>query len=118
MINKERSIFKCCSNYDEIISFKYKKDDYISKRLIDYYYNFLFDDEIKKSNKKLIKLDDIMYLYITNKNFYYFLQNKFMEIETNFKDEIYYEEMIEEIFYIYNLYKEDVIVGMNTSVWL
>ena len=42
-MNRKNCSTLCCSSYDEVVGFKFKKDDYFTKKLIDNYFYCFFD---------------------------------------------------------------------------
>ena len=63
-----------CPNYDKIVNFLYLENDIISKLLIEYYQEYVFNI---KSEKSKLKIDSIMSLYADKEDFYKYVQNYF-----------------------------------------
>ena len=100
----------CCKHYDKIVNFLYLENDIISKLLIHYYQEYVFNI---KSEKSKIKVDEIMNLYTDKEDFYKYVQLKL-------KDEIYdnYERVIRKLIKIYNEYESDKLKKVNNTRWL
>ncbi len=104
----------CCKHYDKIVNFLYLENDTISKLLIDYYQEYVFNI---KSEKSKIKLDEIMNLYTDKEDFYKYVQNAF-DLKKN--NEIYdnYDKVIRKLLKIYKQYENDRLVKIENSRWL
>ena len=103
----------CCKYYDKIVNFLYVESDTISKLLIEYYQEYVFNI---KSEKSKIKLDEIMNLYTDKEDFYKYVQNVF-----NLKsDEIYdnYDKVIRKLLKIYKDYEKYKLSKIENSRWL
>jgi len=60
-------ILTCCSHYDDIIKHDFLEDDILTRKLIEYYKNYILSIEEVEDNLSLIKkLDDAMFKYIGN----------------------------------------------------
>ena len=55
-----KNILKHAPHYDEIVSVLFKEDDFITKRIINYYQEYLFG-VIKSNNYRIRVLDKIIY---------------------------------------------------------
>ena len=100
----------CCKHYDKIVNFLYLENDIMSKLLIDYYQEYVFNI---KSEKSKIKVDNIMNLYTDKEDFYKYVQLKL-------QDDIYdnYEKVIRKLVKIYNEYENDKLKKVKNSRWL
>ena len=100
----------CCKHYDKIVNFLYLENDIISKLLINYYQEYVFNI---KSEKSKIKVDEIMNLYTDKEDFYKYVQLKL-------QDDIYdnYEKVIRKLIKIYNEYENDKLKKVNNTRWL
>ncbi len=100
----------CCKHYDKIVNFLYLENDIVSKLLIDYYQEYVFNI---KSEKSKIKVDEIMNLYTDKEDFYKYVQIKM-------KDDIYdnYERVIRKLIKTYNEYESDKLKKINNTRWL
>lgn len=101
---------KCCKHYDKIVNFLYLENDIMSKLLIDYYQEYVFNI---KSEKSKVKVDEIMNLYTDKEDFYKYVQLKL-------QDDIYdnYEKVIRKLIKIYNEYENDKLKKVQNSRWL
>lgn len=67
----QRKILEHCHNFDEIVNCDYLEDDILTKKLIDYYRDFVFNiNEEDEKQLDLVKdLDKAMYRYIEDYRF-------------------------------------------------
>ena len=107
-------ILDCCKYYDKIVNFLYLENDIISKLLIHYYQEYVFNT---KSEKSKIKLDEIMSLYTDKEDFYKYVQNVFDLKKSN---EIYdnYDKIIRKMLKIYKNYENYKLTKIENSRWL
>ncbi len=103
-----------CKNYDKIVNFLYLENDIISKLLINYYQEYIFNIKSEKSKKKL---DEIMNLYTDKGDFYKFIQTFF---SLNNSNEIYdnYDKVIRKLLKLYKQYENDTSKKIKNSRWL
>ena len=103
----------CCKYYDKIVNFLYLENDIISKLLINYYQEYIFNI---KSEKSKIKLDEIMNLYTDKEDFYKYVQDVF-DLKNN---EIYdnYDKVIRKLLKIYKDYEKYKLSKIENSRWL
>lgn len=99
-------------NYDKIVNFLYEENDDISKLLIDYYQQYLFNI---KSNKSKSNIDNIMNIYTEKTDFYKYVQQYFKE-----NDDIYdtYDRVIKKLNKLYKNYDEEKLKKINNARWL
>jgi hypothetical protein len=82
----KEALKKYCPNYDMIVEFDYRKDDLITKHLIDYYRDLAFSEK-EEDLPHLTKLDLSLFSYINNNDFYKKVQNHFLGLG-NYEDDI------------------------------
>lgn len=107
--NRLEDVLNSCPNYDTIINFNIKANDEITRNLINYYEDFVFlnfDDK-----KKLNELDLILFEYISNVNFYKFIQDRF-------KHEGDVLPLFDELKQLYNEFTEKNLGRLENSVWI
>jgi hypothetical protein len=75
-----------CPNYDSIVEYDYKKEDLITKHLIDYYRDLAFSEK-EEDLPHLTKLDLSLFSYINNMDFYKKVQHDFLAM-SNYEDDI------------------------------
>ncbi len=103
-----------CPNYDKIVNFLYLENDIVSKLLIEYYQEYVFNI---KSEKSKLKIDGIMGLYTDKEDFYKYVQNYF-DISNN--NEIYdnYDKVIRKLVKVYQEYEINALKNIKNSRWL
>ena len=63
-------ILTCCSHFDEIVNCDFLEDDVFTKKIIQYYQDFVFNVDEKEDNLNLIKkLDEAIYKYMEDYHF-------------------------------------------------
>jgi hypothetical protein len=63
-------ILTCCSHFDEIVNYDFLEDDMFTKKIIQYYQDFIFNIDEKEDNLALIKqLDEAVYKYMEDYRF-------------------------------------------------
>lgn len=63
-------ILTCCTHFDDIVNFDFLEDDILTKKLIQYYQDFVFNVEERDDNLTLIKkLDEAVYKYMDDYHF-------------------------------------------------
>lgn len=67
-MNKNREVLKHCPHFYTIVNFEYYSDDIISEKLIDVYEKYIFSTDITQleNQKKIKKLDNVLYKYIND----------------------------------------------------
>lgn len=107
--NRLEGVLKYCPNYDRIISYNIKDDDEVSRKLINYYEDFVF---INFDNKnKLNELDLILYEYIKDRDFYKFIQDRFIS-----EGDVL--PLFEELKKLYDEFKEEALKKVESAVWI
>lgn len=109
-----QTVFICCKNYDEIMNYHYKDEDYISESLIQSYQNYLFeiDEEDEKAIYMAKQLDTVMQIYITNKSFYKYVQDYFLKEDNTSFGEIF------DIIALYHDYIKAEMKRPNITKWI
>lgn len=104
----------CCKHYDKIVNFLYLENDTISKLLINYYQEYVFN---VKSEKSKIKIDNIMNLYTDKEDFYKYVQ-KFFDLGKS--NEIYdnYDKIVRKLVRVHKQYECDRLTKIENSRWL
>ena len=107
--NRLDDVLSSCFNYDEIIGYNMKKDDEISRNLINYYEDFVFINFEDK--EKLKQLDLILYEYIKDREFYNYIQDRF-------KKEGDVLPLFDELKKLYDDFKEESLKMVDNAVWI
>ena len=107
----EEIINKYCPNYDSIVDYEYKKNDTITKHLLDYYRNFVFNAKSEELDS-LNKFDTALNGYLKSNNFYKKVQIYFSEMG-NYEDDI-----ILNLIKIYEKNEEETIKEIKNTKWI
>jgi hypothetical protein len=63
-------ILTCCSHFDEIVNYDFLEDDVFTKKIIQYYQDFVFNVDEREDSLNLIKqLDEAVYKYMEDYHF-------------------------------------------------
>jgi len=112
-----KKILKYIPHYDEIVSFPYKEDDFITKRIINYYQEYIFGI-IECNNYRIRTLDKTIYEYLTNIKFNNF-SKKYLEKLEEANDEIdYYNNLDINLPRLYKRFELENIEVISGSRWL
>jgi len=105
-------VIESSPNYDKIVNFLYEDNDIVSKLLIDYYRQYLFNI---KSNKNKLNIDNIMNIYTDKEDFYKYIQEYFIN-----SDEIYdtYDRAIRLLNKLYRQFEYERIRKIKNARWL
>jgi hypothetical protein len=113
MMNEVRleKVFKATRNYDDIVNFNYGVHDFVSKKIINYYQDYVLDSDNRVDNQNLLEFLDIsVNEYIKNPKFYKYVQNAFQDIISN--------EIVYIMINLYKQYEEDKIKDIENTKWL
>ncbi len=103
-------LITCCKHYDKAVNFLYLENDIISKLLIEYYQEYVFNI---KSEKSKIRVDKIMCIYTEKEDFYDYVQERLQE-------DIYdnYDKVIRKLIKIYKQFEIDKLKKVKNTRWL
>ncbi|MFA5407592.1 MAG: hypothetical protein WC343_02350 [Bacilli bacterium] len=63
-------ILTCCTHFDEIVNYDFLEDDVFTKKLIQYYQDFVFNVDDREDALPLVKkLDEAVYKYMEDYHF-------------------------------------------------
>lgn len=102
-------VLSACPNYDDIIGYNINDNDDISRNLINYYEDFVFlnfDDKCK-----INELDSILFEYISDRDFYKFIQNRF-----KYEGDVL--PIFDELKNLYEEFKIEEIKIIDNAVWI
>ncbi len=112
-----KNTLKYASNYDEIISFIFDEEDFITKRIINYYKEYLLDTK-GSDNKCIRELDESVYEYLTDNKFNIFVTNYLEELEESNDDIDYYNNLDINLPKLYKRFKSDSLNTISSTRWL
>lgn len=104
-----------CPNYDEIVEYDFNADDIISKKLIDYYREYItsFDKKDEKEIEKITFYDKAMHDYISDIKFFKKVQCYFNDPACN-----YGVDMVTNMIEIKNNYIDETLKDLKTTKWI
>ena len=112
-----KNILKYTLYYDEIVSFPYKEDDFITKRIINYYQEYVFGN-IESNNYRIRILDKTIYEYLTNIKFNRYSKKYLEQLESS-NDEIdYYNNLDINLPRLYRKFEKENLEVVSGSRWL
>lgn len=104
---------KYCKYYDIIMDFKY--DDILTNMLKDEYYNMINESkETDKDIKKMQKFDKYLYYYVTDKDFFRYLQSDYKNKEL---EETFIDDLKEYLYDKYELFQDFTIGTIKSGKW-
>ena len=112
-----KKTLKYALHYDEIVSFVFKEDDFITIRIINYYQEYLLG-VIKCNNYRIRVLDKTIYEYLTNVKFNKYVTD-FLEALENSNDGIdYYNNVDINLPRLYRSFQKDSLEVISSTRWL
>ena len=112
-----KEILKNAPYYDEIISFSFNEDDFITKRIINYYQEYLFG-VIKCNNYRIRVLDKTIYKYLTNSKFNKYAKEFLENLEESNDDIDYYNNLDINLPRLYRMYEKNSLLVVSSARWL
>ena len=118
-MSKQKIILGCCPHFNEIVNCDFLEDDILTKKLIQYYQDFIFSiNEENQAELDLIsKLDKAMHKYVMD---YRFAKNlkETLEIDAIVKPDFnYLDQLIEYIVNFFREYQEQE-VNVKQTRWI
>ena len=111
-------VLTCCSHFDEIVNYDFLEDDVFTKKLIQYYQDYIFNIDDAEENLSLIKLlDEAVYKYMKDYHFAKSLK-KTLDIDFIVSSEFNYLGQLME--YIVDFFKtyDDSSVPVTPTKWI
>lgn len=111
-------VLTCCCHFDDIVNYDFLEDDVLTKKLIQYYQDFIFNVDEREDNLLLIKqLDEAVYKYMDDYHFAKNLRSK-LDIDTIVSDNFaYLDDLMHYIVKFFNEYDEASIKTIPTK-WI
>lgn len=111
-------ILTCCSHFDEIVNSDFLEDDIFTKKIIQYYQDFVFNVDEKEDNLDLVKkLDEAVYKYMADYRFAKSLKETLdMDLVTS-DNFAYLDQLMRYIIEYFKTYDEKAITLMPTK-WI
>lgn len=112
-----KNILKYTPHYDEIVSFPYREDDFVTTRIISYYQEYIFG-VIENNNYRIRILDKTIYEYLTNIKFNRYSKKYLEDLESS-NDEIdYYNNLDINLPRLYRKFEKESLEVVSGSRWL
>ena len=104
------TILKYSPNYDKIVNFLYQTNDEISKQLIEYFQDYLFESRSRYKTK----MDFVLDKYTDEDEFFNYVQKYFSE------NEIYGEgsKILKKLCQLYDQYEKEKYQKINNARWI
>lgn len=112
-----KNTFKYSPHYDEIVSYVFNEDDFITKRIINYYQEYLLG-VIKCNNYRAKNLDQAIYEYLNNLKFYKYVQEYLENLEYSNEGIDYYNNLDINLPKLYKNFERDSLEIVNGTRWL
>ncbi|MDD2489793.1 MAG: hypothetical protein PHY26_00855 [Bacilli bacterium] len=119
-MTKQKKILSYCPYFTEIVNCDFLEDDILTKKLIQYYQDFIFNiDEEREEEIELIKnLDKAMYKYIDDYRFAKKLRET-LDIDTVIaKNFSYLEQLMKYIIDFFLHYEEEEVCNIVHTKWI
>lgn len=113
----QKKVLALCPYFDKIISSDFLEDDYLTKKLIEYYQEYIFNTE-DKVDEIIIKLDQAMYKYVNDYQFAKKLKDTLEADEIIKSDFNYVKELMTYIVTFLEEYQENDNEVINTTKWI
>lgn len=111
-------ILTCCSHFDDIVNFDFLEDDILTKKIIQYYQDFIFKvDEGDDSLVLIRQLDEAIYKYMDDYHFAKSLK-KTLDVDFIVSDNFnYLDQLMKYIVDFFGTYDENTAISITTK-WI
>lgn len=111
-------ILTCCSHFDEIVNYDFLEDDTFTKKVIQYYQDFVFNVEEQADNLALIKqLDEAVYKYMDDYHFARSLRDT-LDIDLVTSDSFAYLDQLMRYFIEYFQTYDEKQINIVSTKWI
>lgn len=108
---------KYAPHYDEIVSFVFSEDDFITKRIINYYQEYLLGS-IKQTNYRIRNLDRTIYEYLKNIKFNKYVKDYLETLESSNDGIDYYNNLDINLSKLYKKFEKYSLEIISGTRWL
>lgn len=112
-----KNTLKYAPHYDEIVGTIFSEEDFISKRIIDYYQEYLVGT-IKSNNRRVRNLDKVVYEYFYNIKFNKYAHDYLEELEDSNDGIDYYNNLDINLPKLYKFFEKNSLELVNGTKWL
>jgi hypothetical protein len=116
----QKKILEHCINFDEIVNCDFLEDDVLTKRLIEYYRDYVFNinDEDEKQLKHIRELDNAMHHYVRDYRFAKKLKET-LDVDAVVKSDFpYLEQLMKFIIQFLEKYENDTAEVFVQTRWI
>jgi hypothetical protein len=119
MVDQKR-VLEHCVNFDEIVNCDFLEDDVLTKKLIEYYQDFVFniDDNNDEQLSLIKKLDEAMYKYIADYRFAKRLKKELRIDEVTKEGFAYLDQLMRFIIQFMGEYEKEVVRNIVPTKWI
>lgn len=97
--------------YDEIMNAGYHKSDFLTEKIIQIYQEAIFSVH-QETLDETLKLDQVVYEYISSKPFYTYVQNYYLEKEDTVLEDVH------SLLDVHQQYVEEHLKNINPTKWI
>ena len=108
---------KYAPHYDEIVSYIFDENDFITKRIINYYQEYLLGT-IKCNNYRIRSLDKTIYEYLNNIKFQSYVYEYLEELEDSNDGIDYYNNLDINLPKLYRSFEKESLEVISSTRWL
>lgn len=112
-----KTTLKYAPHYDEIVAFIFNEDDFISRRIIEYYQEYLVGT-IKSNNRRVRTLDKVVYEYFYNIKFNKYVHDYLEALEDSNEGIDYYNNLDINLPKLYKNFEKNSLEIINGTKWL
>lgn len=112
-----RNSLKYATYYDEIVCCVFEEEDFITKRIIDYYQEYLLGT-IKCNNYRVRALDKAVHAYLKNLKFNKFVKEYLNALEDSNDNLDYYDNLDVNLPKLLKKYEKSIVLIGSSSKWL
>lgn len=111
-------IVTCCTHFDEIVNYDFLEDDIFTKKLIQYYQDYIFNVDDQDDNLYLIKkLDEAIYKYMEDYHFAKSLKDT-LDISLVTSDSFSYLHQLMKYIIEYFEHYDDKAISVIETKWI
>lgn len=112
-----KNVLKYTPHYDFIVAFVFSEDDFITKRIINYYQEYVVGI-IKCNNHRIRALDRSVYEYLQNIKFNKYVKDFLEELEESNDNIDYYNNLDINMPKLYRNFEKNSLEIVSGNRWL
>lgn len=118
---KTKEVLATCSYYEDIVNYKFKESDILTKYLISSYTTEIFDIDSKDLGKtnQLKVIDIVMHEYITDSKFFKYVKENisFEDVELD-ENNLVQHDLLMILIKMYNRYRKKKEEEIEQTLWI